>query len=360
MIFGVIHGIIIESSLNLIISWILIGFWFDYVLKFFEKIKTYREYNSPHNTSFFFISVIFIGLFYLYTGYFTELFSVNLINEYEDYLYFSPWIIIFSYPFLIYGLYSIYSSIKKYEVIYLYKQRSVNARFLAIGFSLILLIFNILFSIIILFQNQILLFKPKYQYPDIFFILLSVILLILSIYGIIKKEPSISDLTPEMIASRRSQVRQMESEVTRRVQSRSPQSTRKKRSSQTIRPSQRVKKKTQTKVKPSTKRKPSKNEILKRIKEMKPKAGVLNIEDFKCVFCFELPQYPRDKGRGIILCPKCKHPAHTDEFKDWLRSSNLCSRCNAEIPYSFRKNPKVISVKSYTKVIEYYKKKENL
>ncbi|TFF85653.1 MAG: hypothetical protein EU518_00745, partial [Promethearchaeota archaeon] len=235
-----------------------------------------------------------------------------MINEYEDFLHFSPWIIIFSYPFLIYGLYSIFSCIKKFEVVYLYKQRSVNARLFAIGFSLFLLIINIFFSIILLVESQFILFESNYQYPDIILIMVSGILLILSIYAGFKKEASISDLSPELIASRRSHVRQIESDAAR-VQSRSSPSTRKKRSTPPIRHSHKIQKRTKPKVKPSAKRKLSKSDILKKIKAMKPKAGVLNIEDFKCIFCFELPQYPQDKGRGIILCPNCKHPAHADE-----------------------------------------------
>jgi len=79
----------------------------------------------------------------------------------------------------------------------------------------------------------------------------------------------------------------------------------------------------------------------------KPKAASLSTEDFKCIFCFKLPELPKDNGRGIILCPKCRYPAHADEFKDWLTNSNLCSRCNAPIPGGFRRNPRIISIKNY-------------
>ncbi|MFX0105165.1 MAG: hypothetical protein ACFE75_06715, partial [Candidatus Hodarchaeota archaeon] len=79
----------------------------------------------------------------------------------------------------------------------------------------------------------------------------------------------------------------------------------------------------------------------------RPKAANLSLEDFKCIFCFKLPELPKDNGRGIILCPNCRYPAHADEFKDWLRTSGLCSRCNAPIPSNYRRNPKIISVKNY-------------
>jgi len=89
----------------------------------------------------------------------------------------------------------------------------------------------------------------------------------------------------------------------------------------------------------------------------KPKAGLLSVEDFKCIFCFKLPKLPEDNGRGIILCPRCRYPAHADEFKDWMHSSNLCSRCNATIPSSYRRNPKIISVKNYINIYRNFLKK---
>jgi hypothetical protein len=67
-----------------------------------------------------------------------------------------------------------------------------------------------------------------------------------------------------------------------------------------------------------------------------------------------LPKFPEDKGREIILCPNCRYPAHADEFKDWLRSSNLCSRCNAPIPNNYRRNPKTLSIKNYLIVLKHF------
>lgn len=91
------------------------------------------------------------------------------------------------------------------------------------------------------------------------------------------------------------------------------------------------------------------NGLMKRdLKIYRPKAGVLSTDDFKCIFCFKLPKFPEEKNRGVVLCPSCKFPAHADEFKDWLRKSNLCSRCNAPIPANFKRNPKIISVKNYS------------
>ena len=83
------------------------------------------------------------------------------------------------------------------------------------------------------------------------------------------------------------------------------------------------------------------------IDELRPKASVLSKEDFKCIFCFNLPKSPDDDQRGIVICPSCRHPAHADEFKEWAKSSPLCSRCDAKIADIFRKRPKIVSVKVY-------------
>jgi hypothetical protein len=92
--------------------------------------------------------------------------------------------------------------------------------------------------------------------------------------------------------------------------------------------------------------------------KLRPKAGILSLEDFKCIFCFQLPKFPEDNRRGIVLCPNCKHPAHADEFKEWTHDSPLCSRCDASIPPSFRRNPKIITVKQYSEVINEYKRRK--
>jgi hypothetical protein len=88
---------------------------------------------------------------------------------------------------------------------------------------------------------------------------------------------------------------------------------------------------------------------------IRPKTAVLSNEDFMCIFCFELPK-SSDKG-GIVLCPHCRYPAHYHEFKDWVRNSKLCSRCDGVLSSSFIRNPKVIPVKKYLKAYKIFKKK---
>jgi hypothetical protein len=90
---------------------------------------------------------------------------------------------------------------------------------------------------------------------------------------------------------------------------------------------------------------------------LRPKAGVLSMDDFKCIFCFQAPQLPADAHRGFVICPNCKHPAHADEFRDWMTNSNLCSRCNAALPVDFRTNPKVVPATTYLDAIKYFQQK---
>ncbi|MHA1684025.1 MAG: hypothetical protein ACTSUE_24010 [Promethearchaeota archaeon] len=94
------------------------------------------------------------------------------------------------------------------------------------------------------------------------------------------------------------------------------------------------------------------NEGKSNLKASRPKAGILNTEDFKCIFCFNLPKFPQDKGRGIILCPTCRHPAHADEFKAWLANSPY-------VPVAMlRKNPKIIPFETSIKVIKEFSKEK--
>ncbi|MHA1979741.1 MAG: hypothetical protein ACTSXN_01380, partial [Promethearchaeota archaeon] len=89
----------------------------------------------------------------------------------------------------------------------------------------------------------------------------------------------------------------------------------------------------------------------------KPKGAYISVEDFKCIFCFKLPKLPDDRNRGIVICPNCRYPAHADEFKDWMKTSNLCSRCSAPIPSGFRRNPRIISIKNYIIIYKHFLKK---
>ncbi len=91
------------------------------------------------------------------------------------------------------------------------------------------------------------------------------------------------------------------------------------------------------------------------LNKLKPKASILFKEDFKCIFCFQLPKL--EEKRGIIICPNCRHPAHIDEFKVWLKSSTLCSRCDTQISINFIRKPEIIPARVYLKAMTVLMKK---
>ena len=93
------------------------------------------------------------------------------------------------------------------------------------------------------------------------------------------------------------------------------------------------------------------------LNKLKPKGTILFREDFKCIFCFQLPKLPADEKRGIIICPHCRHPAHADEFKSWLKSSTLCSRCDRPISINFIRNVEIIPTTVYIKAMKVIMKK---
>ena len=95
------------------------------------------------------------------------------------------------------------------------------------------------------------------------------------------------------------------------------------------------------------------------LSRLKPKAAILNKEDFKCIFCFQLPTLPADEKRGIIICPHCRHPAHADEFRNWLKNSRLCSRCDRPISINFIQHVEIIPTVVYLKAMNVIMKKNN-
>ncbi|MEJ2250641.1 MAG: hypothetical protein P8Y97_13440, partial [Candidatus Lokiarchaeota archaeon] len=203
-----------------------------------------------------------------------------------------------------------------------------------------------------------------YSIPGIIFLLFNLVLLAEFIaFGIINRRISISDLSSDIIRRRRAQISNLTNTVrrttnqSRNSRARPLQSTTSRRSSSKVsrsKPRSKARRTTALKSSTKSKRKISRSSLSK----MRPKAGTLNIDDFKCIFCFNLPKLPEDRGRGIVLCPVCKYPAHADEFKDWTQTSDLCSRCGAKISSSYRRNPKKIPVRIYIQAIRYLLKNE--
>ncbi|MFX1339290.1 MAG: hypothetical protein ACFFDK_11830 [Promethearchaeota archaeon] len=93
------------------------------------------------------------------------------------------------------------------------------------------------------------------------------------------------------------------------------------------------------------------------LNKLRPRGTILYKEDFKCIFCFQLPKLPADEKRGIVICPHCGHPAHADEFRSWLKSSRLCSRCDRPFSINFIQNIEIIPTPVYIKAMKIIMKK---
>lgn len=359
LIIGLIHGLISFSFLNFA-TWFLIGLWLIFTIKLFENIKRHREFNSPHNTAFFVIVPLGIGIFYSIWGYYTGILGENLLGG----VYFSLWSLIFAFPFVIYGSYSLYRCFKKYNVIY-FGTKAVKAK--SIGY---ILSFSVLIFII---TYWISFYSVVESFPlDLNLVLLLIAtILIVIIFGFTNTRSSLPVLTRDYIANRTRTVNNLTTPTTQRQRVRTTRvtnpnpSTRstthtsrsRTQSSRTTPTSRRQTTQTKTSnVTRTTKVKPTSK--VRNLNNYKPRGSYLSLEDFKCIFCFKLPKYPEDRGRGIVVCPNCRYPSHADEFKDWMRTSNLCSRCSAPIPTNFRRNPRVVSVKNYVIIYKQLLKKK--
>ncbi|UCC20207.1 MAG: hypothetical protein JSV62_02675 [Promethearchaeota archaeon] len=361
---GIIHGAILVSF-NIFVSWLLIGIWLIFSFEVLKNIKKHREYRSPHNTAFFTIGPVFFGIFYSIWGNFTALLGENLIVGSD--LYLSLWSFLFGLPYVIYGSFSLFRCFKKYNVIY-FGTKSVNARKFAYFLGISILFFIIIYWI------------SFYSYAEFYgssliidlnlLILLIGTILILIIPGLLGSRSHLPQLTRDYVIRRTNRINNLTSPNNHResirTTSRSSPTPSTRSITQTSRSvshssrstprgntqSRTSRVKTSTRTTTSKTGKPTRRSqtAIKQVnyKHYRPKAANLSIEDFKCIFCFKLPELPKDNGRGIIICPNCRYPAHADEFKDWLRTSGLCSRCNAPIPLNYRRNPKIISVKSYS------------
>ncbi|MFX1277601.1 MAG: hypothetical protein ACFFAT_21490, partial [Promethearchaeota archaeon] len=285
-------------------------------------------------------------------------------------LYFSWWSIIFGLPFVLYGSHSLYRCFKKYNVIY-FGTKSVKARVFGYILTFIVLLFIIIYWIIFytvieFYDSPI---TPLHFLVDLNLLLLFITtILILIVFGFISSQRPLPSLTRDYIAQRTRRLNSLAYPSTS-TRSNPPSRTvtrttiRSTPTSRTINRTTRSRTQSpRTPLTSHTKATGTGNvKISSKIRDLnryKPIASFLSHEDFKCIFCFKLPKLPEDKGRGIIICPSCRYPAHADEFKDWTRTSNLCSRCSSPIPSSYQRNPRIISVKNYLIIYRHFLKKK--
>lgn len=371
-----------DRDINILYSWILLGFWFIFTKRIIRLIKYYREFNSQHNNVFLILSVVLIGFFYSYWGNYTGILQENIFeqrNLFElfqhppDSLYLSGWSTIFGLPYILYGMLLLNRCYQKYFVVYI-KKKPINARKFAFVVSTLIMFFEVTFLLnyfeIIDYLN-LPLGRPNYDNVDYNILIAGLINVIFLIYGVVHKKKSISEMVDMVPAqsmnsrirtsntttnaaissiqvpsinnpSRQRNVRKrIREDKNQRRPARTPQQKRKRQ------PTQKRKKQTNA----STQQKKKKTSYAK----YRPKSSILALEDFKCIFCF---QTPKRGDNDIVLCPKCKHPAHIHEFREWSTNSSLCSRCDAQIPSNFRRNPDKITTKKYQEVMKYYLKKK--
>ncbi len=370
------YGLIILESWNTFLSIVLIGLWILFTIKFFQKRKEYKEYNSPKNTSFFLLCPLGVAMFYSIWSYFTGFWGENLLQDFFPRLYISLWIIIFALPYFLYSLWTLRSCFTKFYVVYIFRTRSLNARkfviFYVIFILIILISYMVNYNIVVFYYFFYIVQQTYYFSFDFMLIFVCCVLIYLFVRHAIFGSPrAVPELSSDYLARRRRRLEGITSTPVRPAAPRATPTTPSRpvvSSSATPRTSRPATTRTST---PSTSRPrpsrqkaassptPSRQSAVARpsYEKLMPKAGILSLEDFKCIFCFELPKIPADERRGIVICPNCRHPAHADEFKDWAKASPLCSRCDAPIPPSFLRNPKVIPVKTYLEVIKEYKRK---
>lgn len=341
-------------------------------------LKSYRQFNSPHNTSSFILGTLCTGLLYSFLGFYTGLLNWNLTPFLG--LYISPWILIFALPYLIWSCYLIYLCFTKFSLAYFGNKSFQAWKFgifaiiltitIEIGFAVYFYAFSGFFPVFI---------APIHISPDFSLLIYSILLsYILFRYGIFGKRRTISQITQTRTttpdgrnvvtttSTSNTNIQRPSGSTSRRTTrrttsvSQTPRSTtprrRSRSSTSSSRKTQKPSRKTTTSRTERAKPKPrvsSRGITQSTFEKYKPKAGTLSLDDFKCIFCFKLPSLPEDEGRGIILCPNCKYPAHADEFEEWMRDSHLCSRCDKPI----RRKPKKISVKNYLRIFAYYLKK---
>lgn len=328
-------------------------------------------------------------MFYSFWGRFTSILSENLffIGDFPI----SIWSLCISIPFLIYGLILLRLSFKKYYFVY-FGSKSVKSKTFGIITIIIFAIAEILLSIfrVKYINSGIIELEMNYEGTNYSILFASIYMGYLFIrYGFLRKSV-VSDLSSDRISRRLDNIEQrVQNNVQNAVQSekRAEQERlareRRERARKQLEEEQkeRLRREEKRRQEEAARRQKeqekhrreqmnlyNKQQKEKSIKnsgtklninpqfceELRPKGTALTSDDFKCIFCFRMPKLPDDKYRGIVICPNCKRPAHADEFENWARNSPLCSRCDGEIPHSFRRNPKIYTVKEYLDVAKYW------
>ncbi|TFG21211.1 MAG: hypothetical protein EU530_01075 [Promethearchaeota archaeon] len=390
VIFGYTPGISVEGFL----SFLFIGIWICYTVEIFIRIKKMKEYRSTLNNGALIFGNLLVSSFYGIFGDFTPFLNQALFPD--TFLRINIWVTIFSLPYLIFGSFLLLFSITKYFSVYI-NDNAFNARKFTVLMGFVFLGFDLVYILLRhgVFSLGPLDFSHLSGTFNIYIIVHMCIIVFFGLIGIFTRNRSssaynIDQLTSRMndidrrinaadktsAAARRSERRAREAEQEREKERKKKEAQRRKQSSNRpsssprtylssrssrSQPSTKVSNIPRSNSSPKTSARSSSSSQSKPVSvsnkelaKMRPKTGVLSKEDFMCIFCFEMPD--SSDREGIVLCPHCRYPAHYREFKEWVRNSKLCSRCDGVLPPSFIQNPKVIPVKTYLKAYKLFKK----
>ncbi len=330
---------------NVFWSWLLIGIWLMFVMKLIDAAAYLGSFNSMKNHALFVSGTNFFALIYSAWGNFSTIMGGSIPNSPVSWIQVNGWMLLFSVPFYLYGTYSIYACYRKYFFVYI-GEKSVNSK----KFGVLVVVFNTIFEIVyyaILFYaydstiTKLDIISLHVDPLGILFLLVSIGIAVR--YG---RSPSIPDIRAPLPSPVRARPRPQPQTIAPRP----AQPARPAQYSQPARPAQPARSWDSGMSRRVSVRVAAPQAVrVERVNldELRPKGSVLSREDFKCIFCFNLPKSPDDDDRGIVICPSCRHPAHADEFREWTRNSGLCSRCDAKLPENFRKRPRIVSVKVY-------------
>jgi len=355
----------------------MLGEWLVYALYFLAQVKYLREFRSPHNSISMILGSLLFGLIYWFYGHYTSILKENVFKftisgspSPLSFLFLNAWSLIFACPFLLYGAIVLAFCFTKYDWVYV-GRKPISARAFGLATCVIVGLLEIAYSFII--------YRQGLNYIDIILLLIGIDIMYLVIrHGIFKRRHAVVNIARSAIQRPQSLD---EKPVARHQQPRRTKPAPRPAPKPAPRPAPRPAPKPQIRNPPpptsaakpkqassskgvrvsisttsSKKNQPQQDRSVKiaKYEALRPKAGILSMEDFKCIFCFQVPDLPADKDRGFVICPSCKHPAHEDEFKDWTRNSNLCSRCNSQLPNKFRKQPPIVSATEYLAVMKYF------
>ena len=362
-----------SESLNGFFSFIFLGIWICISIEYIFKIRELQGYKSSMNNFAFIFGGVGMGIFYAIWGDYTTILNGNSISGNIN---FNTWIVILAIPYMFFSIILLFLCISKYSSIY-FGDKSINPRTFIIFTSVTYLLIDFFYLLMSqgVISDIIDIFDPETSALNLAILLNLLILIFYFILIIAKRQPTTSRFSMNRVSNRLSNIdRRIEDadnyvnsarrgERNAQVQARQEKERKKRQKEQErtriIRANKVKKSSSSPRIQSSTSSSSSSSSKSSRKREllaMKPKTGMLSNDDFKCIFCFELPT-TSDGHHGIVLCPNCRYPAHVDEFKNWVRTSNLCSRCDGVIPSNFRRNPKIIPINKYLRAYKFWKKR---